>query len=143
MAGVVAGGLDGLRGWSSAPDPNHAPTRRSVLVPIISSAAPRDLERIPMRLALIWIAAVSALDAAYCVHDGYGFVSDELNPLVVWVVEQAGIAGLVGAKVIGTSLVLMTLYELWFVRYRHRWIVVTVLCMVQLAVVLSYIPRWW
>ena len=96
-----------------------------------------------MRIALIWIAAVSALDAAYCVHDGYGFVSDELNPLVVWVVEQAGIAGLVGAKVIGTSLVLMTLYELWFVRYCHRWIVVTVLCMVQLAVVLSYIPRWW
>ena len=96
-----------------------------------------------MRLALIWIAAVSALDAAYCVHEGYGFVSDELNPLVVWVVEQAGIAGLVGAKVIGTSLVLMTLYELWFARYRHRWIGVTVLCMVQLAVVLSYIPRWW
>ena len=95
-----------------------------------------------MRLALIWIAAVSALDAAYCVHDGYGFVSDELNPLVVWVVEQAGIAGLVGAKVLGTSIVMVAITDMYTREYGYRCGVVTVLCMVQALVVLSYVPRW-
>ena len=95
-----------------------------------------------MRTALIWIAAVSALDAAYCVHDGSDFVVDEINPLVIYLMRIGGMPSLVAWKVLGTSLAIYGLQAMTYRDYRHRCMIVTVMCMVQALVVLSYIPRW-
>mgnify|MGYP006399583477 FL=1 len=95
-----------------------------------------------MRYAVLWIAAISALDAGYCVYDGTGLSVSELNPLVVWLLLIGGMPLLVSAKVAGTSLVVWLIGEMGRMRYRHCCMVVTVICMVQLVVLLSYIPRW-
>ena len=95
-----------------------------------------------MRVLLIWIIGVSALDAAYCVHDGAGFVRDEVNPLVSYVVTEWRLPVFVGMKLFGTSLSCLLMREMVDCGYRHRHVVVTAMCTVQLAVLLSYVPRW-
>ena len=95
-----------------------------------------------MRIAVLWILVISALDAGYCVHDGSGLASVELNPLVVWLLDLGGMPALVGAKVAGTSLVVWLIGEMRRLRYGHCCVTVAVICMVQLVVLLSYVPRW-
>jgi len=95
-----------------------------------------------MRVLLIWIIVVSALDVSYCVHDGTGFVRDEMNPLVTYVVTACGLPVFVGVKLFGTSLVCLVLREMYVLGYAYRHVVVTAMCTVQLAVLLSYVPRW-
>jgi hypothetical protein len=95
-----------------------------------------------MRYALCWIVAISALDAWYCVSDGHAMYSIELNPLVTRLLDIGGMPLLVSAKVAGTGALVVVVGEMRDRLYRFTGIVVTVLCMVQSLVLLSYIPRW-
>ena len=93
-------------------------------------------------LALVWIVGISALDAWYTVCDGVSMIGLERNPIVSWLMTVGGMPAFVVGKVIGTSMVTLVVREMERNRYRWSGVIVTVLCMLQSMVLLSYTPRW-
>ena len=94
-----------------------------------------------LRFALLFIILVSCLDVWFCLEDAEFLKEFEMNPLARWVIERAGVHGLVAIKHGGVATVVASLCHLEDRRYRFRRVVLWVILAIQALVLGCYVVR--
>jgi hypothetical protein len=94
----------------------------------------------PYYLAMLFILVVSGVDSWFCFQISPDELKSlEVNPICKQLLDVGGADLLVSSKVVGTAIVAAALQELKFKKYKHLWLVIWSLILVQSTVMLSYL----